>query len=72
LSKPFVFAAHVDLGIARATWAIFRPAVPTTAEGFLYAGVGTVLVLAAYHLGVREPLARHFRRRPAPLGAGGG
>ncbi len=70
-AKPFAFAAHIDLGIARATWGVFRPAVPTTAEGFLYAGAGVVLILAAYHLGVREPVARHFRRRAAARGARG-
>jgi hypothetical protein len=67
-AKPFVFAAHIDLGIAKATWEVFRPAVPTTAEGFLYAGAGIVLILAAYHLGVREPVARHFRKRAAARG----
>jgi len=70
LGKPFVFAAHIDLGIARATWAIFKPAVPTTAEGLMYAGAGTVLVLAAYHLGVRGPLARRFRKRAERRAAG--
>ncbi|HMD61878.1 MAG TPA: DUF2937 family protein [Opitutaceae bacterium] len=64
-TRPFVFASHVDLGIARATWSVFRPAVPTTAEGLLYAGAGMILVLGAYHLGVREPIARRFRRREA-------
>jgi hypothetical protein len=70
-TRPFAFAEHVDLGIARATLGVFRPAVPTTAEGFLYAGAGIVLVLAAYHLGVREPVARHLRRRAAARGPGG-
>jgi Protein of unknown function (DUF2937) len=61
--RPFAFLGHVDWGIARATLAIYRPAVPTTAEGLLYAGVGMVLVLASYHLCIRAPIARHFRRR---------
>ena len=70
-SRPFVFAAHADLGIARATWAIYRPAVPTTAEGLAYAGAGIVLVLAVYHLCVREPIARHLQRRAAARGVQG-
>ena len=67
-AKPFVFAAHLDLGIAKATWSIFRPAVPTTAEGLVYAAAGMAAVLAAYHLGVREPVARRFRRKAAQPG----
>jgi hypothetical protein len=62
-SRPFVFARHIDWAIARATWAIYRPAVPTTAEGLAYAGLGVVIVLAVYHLGFRAPIARHLKRR---------
>lgn len=68
-TRPFVFAGHVDWGIARATWAIYRPAVPTTAEGFMYAGVGIVVMLALYHGAVRAPIAAHFRRHGARAGA---
>jgi hypothetical protein len=68
-TRPFVFAAHMDAGIAKATWTIFRPAVPTTAEGLVYAGVGVVAALAVYHLGVRGPIARCMRRKPAAGGA---
>ena len=32
-ARPFVFIRHLDPAIARATATIFRPAVPTTAEG---------------------------------------
>jgi hypothetical protein len=71
-SRPFVFAAHVDWAIARATWAIYRPAVPTTAEGLAYAGMGIVLVLGAYHLGVRAPVAAWARRRGRPPAPGPG
>jgi hypothetical protein len=62
-SKPFVFFSHMDPGIARATLNIYQPALPTTMEGFIYAGIGIVLVLSIYHLAVRAPIARHFRRR---------
>ena len=70
-TRPFVFVAHLDPGIAKATWAIFRPAVPTTAEGLLYAGAGVVVVLAAYNLGVRGPVARRLRRKAAEREATG-
>ncbi len=71
-SRPFVFAAHLDPGIAKATWVIFRPAVPTTLEGLLYAGVGMVVILSTYHLCVRGPVARAFLRRTPGPGAQGG
>jgi hypothetical protein len=68
-TRPFVFLAHMDGGIARATLSIYRPAVPTTAEGLTYAGFGVVCALALYHLAVRGPIARHLRRRAARLPA---
>ncbi len=69
--RPFVFAAHLDPGIARATWAIFRPAVPTTAEGLAYAAAGVILVLSGYHFCVRRPIARRIQRRsPEVVSAG--
>jgi Protein of unknown function (DUF2937) len=69
-TRPFVFLAHVDRGIARATLSIYRPAVPTTAEGFLYAGIGIVAVLAFYHLAIRRPIARHLQKKSAARAAG--
>ncbi len=65
-TRPFVFLHHADWGIARATLAIYRPAVPTTAEGLVYAGVGIVVVLAVYHLAIRGPIVRVLRRRSEP------
>ncbi|MFI5337717.1 MAG: DUF2937 family protein, partial [Opitutales bacterium] len=53
-SRPFVFLGHLDPGIARATWAVFRPAVPTTLEGLAYALAGMLVFLALYHLGLRR------------------
>lgn len=55
----------MDKGIARATLAIYRPAVPTTAEGLVYAGLGLVIALGLYHLLIRGPIARRVRRRQA-------
>jgi hypothetical protein len=65
LTRPFVFLRHLDVGIARATLAIYRPAVPTTLEGFAYAGFGIILIMALYHVAVRGPIARHLRKRAA-------
>ena len=54
--RPFVFLRHLDVGIAKAAAIVYQPAVPTTAEGLLYALVGMLLMLALYHLGVKRAL----------------
>ena len=70
-TRPFVFLAHADWGIARATLSIYRPAIPTTAEGLAYACAGIAVVLAAYHLAIRGPIVRRLARRrdQGPRGA---
>ena len=67
-SRPFVFLRHLEPGIARATWGVFRPAVPTTIEGLAYALAGMLVFLALYHVGVRLTLKRPDRSRPRPAG----
>jgi hypothetical protein len=67
-SRPFVFLQHLDLAIARGTWAIFKPAVPTTTEGLVYAGIGMLILLGTYHLGVKYPISRARARRAARVG----
>ncbi len=64
-TRPFVFLRHVDWSIARATLSIYRPAVPTTAEGLLYALAGMVSVLVLYHVFIRGPIIRVVARRGA-------
>ena len=64
-TRPFVFVAHLDGGIAKATLAIYKPAVPTTIEGFLYAGIGVMVVMAFYHLAIRGPIVRVFKKEAA-------
>ena len=64
-SRPFVFLRHFDPAIAHATWAVFRPAVPTTFEGLAYAALGMAVMLALYHGAVRGPVGRAWRRRSA-------
>ena len=62
-SRPFVFLQHIDVSIARATWSIFKPAVPTTVEGLVYALCGMLTLLAVYHLGIKYPINRKLARR---------
>lgn len=64
-SRPFVFLWHVDGDIVRATWAVYRPAVPTTAEGLVYALAGMLVFLTAYHLGVRRWWTRKAEKKQA-------
>ena len=64
-SRPFVFLQHVDTAIARATWTIFKPAVPTTIEGLVYALGGMLVLLAFYHLGIKRPVSHVWARRMA-------
>ncbi len=66
-TRPFVFLRHLDLSIGRATWAIFKPAVPTTLEGLVYALAGMLVLLAIYHFGIKRALVRIFSRRAKPV-----
>jgi hypothetical protein len=66
--RPFVFFRTMDSEIAEATWSVFKPAVPATAEGLVYAVVGMVLILTIYHLLFRFPVEKGYqawRRRRA-------
>ena len=66
-TRPFVFLRHVDLEIARSTWSVFRPAVPTTLEGGAYALAGMVAALGLYHGCLRPLMARVISDRgPKP------
>lgn len=62
-TKPFVFFAYLDAEIARGTWAIYKPAVPTTVEGLVYAGLGILVVWGIYYGLIRYPIAAILRRR---------
>jgi uncharacterized membrane protein len=61
-AKPFIFIRHLDPDIARATWAAYLPAVPTTVEGLLYAVTGMLCCLVVYHLAIRTLLGLFFRK----------
>lgn len=61
--RPFVFMANLDLDIASGTWAVFKPAVPITLEGLIYAAVGMVLALVIYQGAIVAPCRVIARRR---------
>jgi len=63
-SRPWAFVSHFDVEIARATAAIFRPAVPTTTEGAVYAAIGMAVAFSLWHFGVQLPLRRRLAPRP--------
>ncbi|HTL67444.1 MAG TPA: DUF2937 family protein [Lacunisphaera sp.] len=67
--RPFVFVRHVDTDIAAATWHVFKPAVPTTPEGLVYALTGMLVLLALYHLAFKPTVIRVCRRRPRSAAA---
>jgi Protein of unknown function (DUF2937) len=50
LVRPIVFFRIMDPVIARATLDVFRPAVPLTVEGLVYAGGGLLVALLLLHL----------------------
>ncbi len=67
-TRPFAFGRHFDREIARSTWSVFRPAVPTTMEGVIYAGGGLALALVVYHFLIKGLLRVYFRRDSVKLG----
>ena len=68
-TRPFVFLRHLDASIAHGTWAVYKPAVPTTAEGLVYALAGMLALLAVYHLAVKLPIARRLSAPKPALAA---
>ncbi|MBC8010489.1 MAG: DUF2937 family protein [Burkholderiales bacterium] len=76
--RPFVFLSNMDGDIASRTWEAFKPAVPVTLEGAVYAGAGMVLALLLYQGCVAAPcraLGRRWQTRKAskitPVKTGG-
>jgi hypothetical protein len=63
-TRPFAFLRHLDGAIAHATWTDYKPAVPTTAEGFIYAAAGMLVFLGIYHLVFRRLIRP---REPKPV-----
>lgn len=64
-TRPLVFLQNLDREIAHATWSVFKPAIPTTVEGLVYAATGMLVLLMFYHGAVRYPITRaaNSRRR---------
>lgn len=67
--RPFVFVRHLDWGIVRGTAAVFKPAVPTTVEGLVYAAAGMLFLLAVYHICLKRLPRALLRLRSAPARA---
>jgi hypothetical protein len=63
--RPVVFLRHLDLNIARATGAVYKPAVPTSTEGLIYALSGMLVFLGLYHFGFKYSLTLFDRRASA-------
>jgi hypothetical protein len=63
--RPFVFLRQLDWEIARGTSGVYKPGMPTTLEGALYALLGVIVILAVYH-GLLAPLARRMFRGTGP------
>lgn len=59
--RPFVFLRHMDTEIARSTWSVFKPALPTTIEGVVYAVIGMIVLVCIYHGFVRFPVSTGYR-----------
>ena len=66
LQRPFAFAEYMNAGLVEATLGDFKPAVPLTPEGLVYAGCGVLAGLVIV-LGSRRLLGR--RRRSKELEA---
>lgn len=64
-SRPFVFLRDIDSEIARGTLGVFKPAVPTTVEGVVYALLGVLVILVVYH-GIARPLVGRLWHGPRP------
>lgn len=69
-SRPWVFFDRCDFSIARATAAVFKPAVPTTLEGAMYAAVGVAVAFALWHVAIRLPLKRVLHPRASVITPG--
>jgi len=68
--RPFAFFAHLDAHIAKSTWLAFKPAVPTTVEGLIYALIGIAVILAIYYGCIRTPVLycwRKYKERKAAI-----
>lgn len=49
-SRWWVFLQEYDLEIAKETWSIFTPGIPTTTEGLIYGACGLVVAWAVYNV----------------------
>lgn len=61
-TRPWIFLHQLDREIASGTWAVFRPAMPVTMEGLIYAAIGLLLIFTLYYGAIKIPL-RHILSR---------
>lgn len=62
-TRPFAYLRHADWEITQAALEVFKPAVPVTTEGAVYAAVGIAVGFCAWHFGVRSPVRLWHTRR---------
>lgn len=63
--RPFAFLSHLDQQTMNAAFDAFRPALPVTTEGLVYAGVGVLIGLMLWSGCERcgKAAIRHIKRR---------
>lgn len=49
-SRWWVFLREYDLQIAKETWSIFTPGIPTTTEGLIYGACGLLVAWVVFHV----------------------
>jgi hypothetical protein len=62
LQRPFMFAEHMNRGLAESTFGDFAPALPLTPEGLTYAACGALAGLALV-FGSRRVVRRRRRHK---------
>jgi hypothetical protein len=61
MQRPFTFVEHMNTGLVEATLGDFKPALPLTPEGLVYAGCGALAGLILI-FGSRRVLRRRRRK----------
>lgn len=61
IGRPLVVLRDPDRRIAKAAWAVFEPAMPLTAPGMVYGGIGALV--CGFVAGIAAGAWRRMRRR---------
>ncbi len=62
MTRPFVFVSHLDWDTAHGVCSVYKPAIPTTLEGLIYAIVGMIFMLGLYYFTLRPALVKLYTR----------